>query len=172
VTFKDLLESPQFIKIVLVTWFISSFFILFLLSKIDWIVHDSLYNFGLYFSSAWADPYWFALLLIYVCLAIPSVLGAVALGLDLTKKVNSKRHVATRPGKAKGSKVQPLKENFMIISCPFCKRVFSKPLAMLDFSSGGPRLINVCPYCSSVLSGNDKKSAEKTHVTSDKKVIH
>lgn len=41
--------------------------------------------------------------------------------------------------------------NSMMISCPKCKRIFSKPLNMLDFSSGKAQLINVCPYCNYVL---------------------
>jgi hypothetical protein len=38
-------------------------------------------------------------------------------------------------------------ETGLAISCPNCTRVFSRPLLVLDFSSGKAQLINVCPYC-------------------------
>lgn len=41
-------------------------------------------------------------------------------------------------------------QNHMLISCPKCRRVFGKPLVMLDFSGGKTRLVNVCPYCNNV----------------------
>jgi hypothetical protein len=36
--------------------------------------------------------------------------------------------------------------------------VFTQPLCMFDFKSGKPRLVNVCPYCNTILavSGNSK----------------
>jgi len=39
----------------------------------------------------------------------------------------------------------------LIISCPSCKRVFGRPLVMLDFTGGRTRLVNVCPYCNLTL---------------------
>jgi len=41
----------------------------------------------------------------------------------------------------------------MGISCPKCRRVFGKPLIMLDFGDRKARLVNVCPYCNHVLVG-------------------
>jgi len=168
-TLRDLLENSQFVRIVLVLWLISSFLALFLLGRIDLIVHDELYDFGLQFSFVWANPYWIALRLIYVCLAVPSVWSAVVLALDFWGKVSNNKPVSRRD---KPVKVQPLKENHMLISCPSCKKVFGKPLVMLDFSSGTSRLVNVCPYCNAVLGSADEKSLETVNVGLDEKVVH
>jgi len=47
--------------------------------------------------------------------------------------------------------------NGMIIACPKCKKVFSRPLVMLDFGGGKPKLVNVCPYCNQALGSTDEK---------------
>lgn len=49
--------------------------------------------------------------------------------------------------------------NGMIISCPKCKKVFSRPLVMLDFGGGKPKLVNVCPYCNQALGSTDEKQS-------------
>ena len=56
---------------------------------------------------------------------------------------------------------KPLRENHMLVSCPGCKKVFSKPLVMLDFSSGKTRLVNVCPHCNRVLGSADASEKER-----------
>lgn len=146
---SDTLGNSVFSRIILVLWFANSFFIVFMLSRIDWIVHDELYNYGLQFNYVWANPYWFSLRLIYVCLAIPSFLSAVLLGLDLWNKFGSQKPSARSIVKHVGSK--SLKEDRMLISCPSCNKTFSKPLVMLDFGSGKTKLVNVCPYCNMTL---------------------
>lgn len=55
------------------------------------------------------------------------------------------------PPSSNGVKAQALRENSMVISCPSCKKVFGKPLVMLDFSGKETKLVNVCPYCNAVL---------------------
>ena len=47
----------------------------------------------------------------------------------------------------KGEEPTPKLDLAVAIACPNCKRVFSRPLLVLDFSSGTSHLINVCPYC-------------------------
>jgi len=47
--------------------------------------------------------------------------------------------------------------NSMIISCPKCKKVFSRPLVMLDFGGGKAKLVNVCPYCNQTLGTTDEE---------------
>lgn len=49
---------------------------LFLMLRLDWIVNNLLYNYGLKFSYDWANPYWFILRLSILCLGI---IAAVAL---------------------------------------------------------------------------------------------
>lgn len=62
----------------------------------------------------------------------------------------------------------------MVISCPNCKRVFGKPLVMLDFSGGKTRLVNVCPYCNHVLGDADEKESDSDVgvVDLNKRVVH
>ena len=158
---RDMLENPSFVRVVLVLWLISSFFVLFLLGRIDWIIHDDLYDFGLQFSLDWATPYWALSRLIYVCLAVPSVLSAIVLGLDFWKKFRSKKRVSVSVGKRAGVKVQSSKGKSMVLSCPSCDKTFRKPLVMLDFSSGKAKLVNTCPYCNARLGEEYAKEDEK-----------
>ena len=169
-TWQKFVEN-NFIRLVLVLWFISSFLIIFLLGQLDWIVHNELYNFGLQFNQAWAQPYWIILRVIHIWLIAPSILCAIALGLDLWKKANGNKRVSKV--KLGGGKVQPVKVNSMLISCPSCKKTFSKPLIMLDFSSKNARLINVCPYCNAKLGDaneEDEKDLETGVLSPDEKV--
>lgn len=163
--FRDLLGNSVFIRAVLVLWIVSSVFVVFLLSKIDAIVHGTLYNFGLRFDLSWAGPYWAFARLLYVCLAVPSVLSAIALTFSFLNKNDKKvkRVPKVVNNKPNGNKVQPQplkEENHMVVSCPSCKRVFGKPLVMLDFSSGKTRLVNVCPYCNHVLGSADEEDSD------------
>ena len=66
--------------------------------------------------------------------------------------------------KPRGVRDQPLRDNHMLVSCPKCKRVFGKPLVMLDFSRGRVRLVNVCPYCNHVLGSADAGEKERNGV--------
>jgi len=158
---KGLLETSSFMKVTLVLWLVSGVFVLFLLGRIDHIIHNDLYGFGLQFSFVWADPYWAVLRLIYVCVAVPSVLSAVALGLDFGGKIYGVKRVSGGVGKPAGVKVQSLKGNSMLISCPSCRRTFGKPLVMLDFSSGKAKLVSVCPYCNARLGNNGEKEGAR-----------
>jgi uncharacterized Zn-finger protein len=173
-TLKEVLEDSSFVRIVLVFWLVSGVFVLFLLGRIDHIIHGDLYDFGLQFSPVWATPYWAFLRLTYVCLAGPSVLSAIALGLDFWKKFRSKNHVSGSVVKRAGVKVQPLKENSMLVSCPSCNKTFRKPLVMLDFGSGKAKLVNTCPYCNAKLGEGyvkeDEKDVEVGVLGSDEKV--
>ncbi|RJS77199.1 hypothetical protein CW707_01970 [Candidatus Bathyarchaeota archaeon] len=159
---KNLLQNDWFEKIILILWLASSVFIVFLIRMMDNIVHSDLYNYGLQFSSEWAVPYWSMLRLIYICLALPAALSIVTLGISLWR-YKFKQPSVSRKVKSKliESKIAQPKENHMLISCPKCKRVFSKPMVMLDFSSGRSRLVNVCPYCNYVLSREGEETEKE-----------
>jgi uncharacterized Zn-finger protein len=147
-SWKGLFSGLWFTRVILILWLISSAFATFLLLRIDDIVHHQLYDFGLQFSNDWAVPYWSFLRLTFVCFLVPGLLSGVAL-------VSSFLARNEEPEKAvvvKREKVEPTKEaNHLLASCPKCKKVFSKPLVMLDFAGGKTRLVNVCPYCSFIL---------------------
>jgi hypothetical protein len=55
------------------------------------------------------------------------------------------------PAEAAVEKHEPTTDNSLVISCPSCGKVFSRPLIMLDFSGGKTRLVNICPFCNHVL---------------------
>jgi len=171
---KETLRGYDFIRILLILWLISSFFVLFSLSKIDWIVHKELYNFGLRFSTDWAVPYWISLRVIYVWIAVPSALSAIFLGLDFWRKLNNRKPASEPKPKPilKQKELQPSKNNHMLVSCPSCKKIFRKPMVMLDFSSGKPRLVNVCPYCNAILGKATEEPSETIQVREpDREVI-
>jgi DNA-directed RNA polymerase subunit RPC12/RpoP len=52
----------------------------------------------------------------------------------------------------------------MVITCPKCKKVFGRPLNMLDFSKGTAKLVNVCPYCNYILGSAAEEDSESTRV--------
>ena len=136
-------------RVVLVLWLVSSGFVVFLLLKIDDVVHHQLYDFGLQFSADWAVPYWSFLRLVFVCLFVPGVLSGVVLVFSVFGRGGgSERLVVVRREKVEGVKDV---RNHLLASCPKCKKVFGKPLVMLDFGGGKTRLVNVCPYCNFIL---------------------
>ena len=163
-----LINNQWFNRIVLAVWVISAVFVMSLLTRIDLIVHGQLYNFGLQFSSDWANPYYAYTRLIYVGLGLPMTLSVFVIALGFASKIDK----APEPAPKQEPKPQPqsvirqeqkAKENnnSMVISCPSCKKVFGRPLVMLNFEGGKTRLVNVCPYCNHVLgSADDGKSSE------------
>jgi uncharacterized Zn-finger protein len=149
-SWKGMVNGFWLVRVILVLWLASSCFVLFFLGRIDDVVHRELYDFGLQFSFVWADPYWAFLRLIYFCLCVPMVLSGVVLVLGFLGRGGRVERpiVVTR----EVERVEPIKEgNHLLASCPKCKRVFGKPLVMLDFAGGKTRLVNVCPYCSHIL---------------------
>lgn len=184
-------------RIVLAASAISAVAVMFLITKIDAIVHGQLYNFGLQFDSSWANPYYSYTHLMYVGLGVPIALSALAIAVSFVKKSDnapeidvaqpsvSKQEAKTQPKPQPAVCEEPkTKEkekenkngaNGMVISCPSCKKVFSRPLVMLNFEGGKTRLMNVCPYCNHVLGSaeNEKTQEQDFQVAGeDKKLTH
>lgn len=167
---RRVLKGYWFNRLVLVAWITCAVLIFLFLKGIELIVHGQLYYFGLNFSPAWADPYRIYTWLIYICLGFPMVLSGVALVSSFIKETDKVperkipveqkvrlQPVAREEPKPVGKDQSKLVENSNGegIPCPQCKKVFSKALVMLDFRSGKPKLVSVCPYCSCVL-GNTR----------------
>jgi DNA-directed RNA polymerase subunit RPC12/RpoP len=171
-TVIDLFRKYWFVKVILSLWLVSSILILLLLNRIDSIVNVTLYQYGLQSSTNWLDPYWISLRLIYVFLAVPIVFSAVVLIAGFGKTDDGANRVNKRVnGKLSNNQAQIMRENSMLIRCIRCGKVFNKPLTMLDFSNGKPRLANVCPYCNHVLgSADDKASNERIKAEFEKEV--
>lgn len=144
------------IRSVLALYLVCSLFAAYMLYQLSGVVHGTLYNYGLQFSNGWAVPYWSFERMVYVFLFVPFFVGSFVLIFDLWKSRLERgpavrrveNSVVTGVG---GPVVSVGKNNSMMINCPKCSRLFSRPMNMLDFSSGKARLINVCPYCNQVL---------------------
>lgn len=159
----DLLRAPTFGKVILLVWLFCSVLLVFLIQKIDSIVHGQLYNFGLQFSYVWADPYWNALHLIYVLLAVPGILSAIALIAGLAKP--SRPRVVKRARKGTNrSQLRRTRNQSASFRCANCGRVFSKPKTMLTLRDGKLQSANVCPYCKHVLGKADERHPSESVV--------
>jgi uncharacterized Zn-finger protein len=164
-TWKDLLDNGWFINVVLVLWLVSAFFVAWLLTRVDWIVHHELYSFGLEFSLDWALDYWAAVRAIYMFLVVPIVFSVGYFCLEVWRFLRGRgggivKVKPVEPVKPISRGVRTAEQNHMLISCPKCRRVFGKPLVMLDFSGGKTRLVNVCPYCNHVLGCAEEDKGE------------
>jgi len=175
---KDLLDGRRFTYLVAAIWLVSAVFIAFLMHQLDWIVHHDLYTYGLQFSLNWASPYWAFLWAIYGCLALSSTLSLIVLCTGFLKHKHAKNAALNKNVVYKGERksavneAEPLNGNHMLITCPNCKRVFSKPLVMLDFSKKRSRLVNSCPYCNQVLDQEEEENQENVGIISpDKKEV-
>ncbi|NWG10641.1 hypothetical protein HXY33_02655 [Candidatus Bathyarchaeota archaeon] len=186
---KDFGDGTSVMRLAIFFSIFSAAFGIFLLYRLDNTIHGDLYNFGLQFDYNWALPTWTLERLLGVCLILPMVFGTIALVWDVRRSRNKElvvRRVEPKllqqqsqqprqqPPKQQpqpppvstsstDDKAQALRENSMVISCPNCKKVFSKPLVMLDFSSKKTQLVNVCPYCNTVL-GRACDEVEKDNI--------
>ncbi|MGQ9551051.1 MAG: hypothetical protein ACUVUE_01365 [Candidatus Bathycorpusculaceae bacterium] len=170
---ENLLKNYWLARIVIVLWLVSAISVMLLFNKIDGIVHGDLYDFGLQFSFDWASPYWAFSRLIFVSLGLPMALSLLVLGLDLLRKSTDK-HVVKQEGKSVDARSEGLREDGMDISCPSCRKVFSRPLVIIDFGGGRPKLVNVCPYCNHVLGCADEgeSSSDMQMMDMEKKLVH
>jgi len=169
-------DNTKPMRLAILVSIISSALSAFLLLRLNGIVHGQLYSFGLQFSTLWASPYWMTEALIYGCLTVPPAVGGSILVIDIAraraaKRIPTVKRVDAKPA-ADGAKLAasrpPMKTthggNPMLITCPKCKRVFGKPLNMLDFSRGPAQLVNVCPYCSYILGSSVDNDSDSTKV--------
>ena len=175
--FKKLLYSKSLLIALLVSWIVSSVLMIFMLSNLNMIVHGTLYEYGLQFSTLWAEPYWRYLDLIFLCLGLASAFGfcAIALGFYNSRKAMVASSVVSENiqvpktsklgltnGKKQVSEVKSKNsKGKTVVSCSNCNKPVSRPLVMLNFEGGKTRLVNVCPYC------NHKLEQVKDEATSE-----
>ena len=163
---KGILNDNWFRRMALVTSIICAGLIFVLFKNLELIVHGRLYYYGLELSPHWADPYRLYTWLIYISLGLPTAFSCIALVssfLNVGKVKKKQNTVQQRTGAPQETvKIEPrpavrkVPERFQNSngdnsSCPRCKKIFSRPLVMLDFRSGKNRVVNVCPYCNYVL---------------------
>ena len=177
-----LFNSQRFnrlVILVLAVWIASAALGIYLLTRFDTLVHGELYNFGLEFDQAWASSYYSYMHLMYIALGVPIALSVFSILIGFKRETDKAPAPAPKQElKPKLTQPQPqpvvceerktkVKEvnngnNSMVISCPSCKKVFSRPLVMLNFESGKNRLVNVCPYCSHVLGSAENEQKPKS----------
>jgi uncharacterized Zn-finger protein len=166
-TLKTFLQGNWLQRIALLVWIVSSVVVMFSMRMIDAIVNGTLYSYGLQFNIAWAQPYWTYARIFYACQFVSIALSVVALFFSFLNRNNgpkpeqtmdkptlkSEQNANTSVPQQKGKTT----ENGIQISCPNCKKSFGKPLTMLDFSHGKAKLVNVCPYCNTVLDSVEEQ---------------
>jgi hypothetical protein len=108
-------------RIILGVWIVNGFLVIYLIAQIDNMVNVQLYNFGLEFSSLWADAYWINSRLIMVLLGISMALSIVAFLAGFRKS----REKAEPPQVALAEKAQAPLENLPVVS-------EKNPLALLE----------------------------------------
>jgi uncharacterized Zn-finger protein len=91
---------------------------------------------------------------------VPAVLSIGMLAYDLVRNMKSKKR-----------NDRQMLEKSMPVTCSNCKKRFNKALVMLDFNQKPPKLVNVCPYCSTVLNSPEEKDSATVHVAEHQKVI-
>jgi uncharacterized Zn-finger protein len=172
-TVKTFLRGSLFQRIVILVWLVSSGLVIFSQKNVDSIVNVTLYHYGLQFSDNWAQPYWFYARMLYVTQFASIALSLVALGSGFLKKENVDKQTSKHKETIKKTAATREETNGrdIVISCSSCKRVFSKPLVMLDFSGGKAKLINVCPYCNTVVDKAQEQNDAETVVNPEKKVV-
>jgi uncharacterized Zn-finger protein len=172
-------RGKSFLRFVFIIWFIGAVIILVLFKNMELIVHGQLYNYGLVFSPEWADPYRVFTWWIYICLGTQMALSGIALVstfLEAEEAPESKSGVqqsVKQPQVVKAGSRPVVREtpktvennNVSGITCPYCKKVSSRALVMLDFSGGKNRLVSVCPYCNKVLGINSKEKNTNDNVS-------
>lgn len=178
---KSALSNKWLGRVIVVVWIACTASTFFMFYNLDQVMNTTSYEYGLQFSTEWANPYWMYLRLTYGFLFLSSGLGFIALMIGLSKsnpmiketldiaQTRQKQPVISNKRKIKEEKpipkIKPARrdENNMVISCPNCRKVFSRPLVMLNFEGGKTRLVNVCPYCNHSLgqaADNGKSNIE------------
>jgi len=171
-TLKTFLQGSLFQRIVLLVWLASAGLVMFSQKSVDSIVNVTLYKYGLQFSNNWAQPYWTYAHLLYASQFVSIALSVVALASGFLKKDNDDKHTTKRREIREKNVAtrEKTNERTTVTSCSSCKRVFSKPLVMLDFSGGKAKLVNVCPYCNAIVGKAEEQNDAETIVDPEKEV--
>lgn len=176
---KGLLTSNWSLRIMVIGWIVTASLSLYMLNNLNMIVHESLYDFGLQFNYLWANPYWMYLNLIYATLGASSALAFFAMMIGFYRSKNVAPKIVKVPQKVAEPKIvkkqkdkedKPIVQTKIVkannselaISCPKCRKVFSRPMVMLNFEGGETRLVNVCPYCNYDLGQKQEEKPPNT----------
>ncbi len=105
-SFKRSIAGSWIYRIVLVLIIAFSSTIMYLVDRIDKIIHVQLYGFGLEFNLEWAEPYWLFMWIIYGSLGTMIVLSAIILAVSFIR-TQPKLPVYTPKQEQPQLKIQP-----------------------------------------------------------------
>ncbi len=120
--------GPWIYRTVLVLSIVLSAIIMYLMDRIDKIIHVQLYGFGLHFSNDWADPYWLFMWIIYGAVAAMIILSSILIALSFIN-IGNNTEVKLKPEIMKPT--QPKTQPIIQVSQeppPQVKQVVEKPL--------------------------------------------
>jgi len=129
------------------------------LNLFDNIVHGTLYNYGLRFDYAWANPYWTTLRIAQVLISLTAVFSIISFFYVYRMSAHTKPHetltkreknLASSSAEAPEAPTESQRVG-SLVKCTHCQKVFAQPLRMLDFHSERPRIVNICPFCNEVI---------------------
>jgi hypothetical protein len=122
----------------------------YLLTVIDSIVHDQLYQFGLIFSYEWANPYWMALRISLALLGLIATVSSMNITRFLWRRL--RKSGALKEAEKEEAVSQDVGVSAStLFKCPSCGRSITHPIRMLDFHSQRPKMINICPFCNATV---------------------
>lgn len=122
----------------------------YLLTIIDSIVHNQLYQFNLTFSYDWANPYWMVLRLSLALLGLIAFAASMNIAHFFWKRMR-KPEVVKSVAKEE-AEVTPQRAGApSLFQCTSCGRSITHPLRILDFHSERPKMINTCPFCNAAV---------------------
>ena len=147
---------------------------IFLLYRLDTIVHGLLYEYGLVFSYEWAIVYstiertlfaslsllfvfnLFSSAVLFRTRVLPAITQKPRMSVRARRKPQRYEKVTPQkviePKETKEGDTDGVKVLGVPMVCSGCGKVFTQPLCMFSFETGKPHLVNVCPYCNKILT--------------------
>ena len=122
------LMSGWFSKLVISTWLASAVIVTILLRKLDLLINEELYVYGLQFSSEWAVPYWASTSFIFISVAVTSTFGVAALAVGIHDLIVHRNTISPTKTKSKGDWFS----NAVIILWLVCGILISLSLNRID----------------------------------------
>jgi len=123
----------------------------YMLTIMDSIVNQQLYQFGLIFDPNWAYPYWTFLRISLILLGLIAVATSLNVTYLFWKRMRKPKISRIVEEEAKSEIARPVEGVPSLFQCTSCKRSITHPLRMFDFHSQRPQMVNICPFCNATV---------------------